>query len=345
VDLIISSGVCDTEYAHNTALKIGTALVNYYVPLAVMAVLYGRIFVAIRRRSKLEIWQNSVVVTGGRHATSSENNSAGTSRRLLDSTKQEDGDKESDAEEEVGCSSHAGDDGNSAVNHHEAASQQQQPPSIVVDRVQSLKLSDSHPDEPGARLTRLHTDEIESVPESTVDEGLKPVVEHRKCVRFLLVKQRESDSNDVDHIEMWSVERSHCEMTGNECSDDSGLPARLIHRLRHRRGRRRRHNGQKQNSLSSDMKAAKQLGVIMGAFCICFFPYFVCFVVVAVCHQCVDDRLMTTVTWIGYINSTLNPFLYPLCNRQFRISFRRMFDNVLRGAATMRGRGSVASTI
>jgi len=33
---------------------------------------------------------------------------------------------------------------------------------------------------------------------------------------------------------------------------------------------------------------------------------------------------MTTVTWIGYLNSTLNPFLYPLCNANFRQKFRRM---------------------
>jgi len=307
-----------------------------------MAVLYGRIFVAIRRRSKLEIWQNAVVVAGGSSSNhSTENSNAGTPRRLLNSTKGEDGNTESDAEE-IGCSSRVRDEGERL---HEAPSQQ--PPTIVIDRVQSLKLPDSHPDEHGARSSRLNTDAIETAPGLDEDiVGSSPIVGHRKCVRFLLVKRRESYSNDDDmeHIEMSSVEPSHCETTGNERADGSALPARLIHHLRQRgpNGRRRRRSSQKQNSLSSDVKAAKQLGVIMGAFCICFLPYFVCFVVVALCPSCVDDRLMTTVTWIGYINSTLNPFLYPLCNRQFRISFRRMFANVWRGTAT---RGSVASSL
>ena len=83
-------------------------------------------------------------------------------------------------------------------------------------------------------------------------------------------------------------------------------------------------------AFSREVKAARQLGVIMGAFMVCFCPYFVCFVVVAICPGCVDARLMTTVTWIGYLNSTLNPFLYPLCN----IHFRRKFAKMLR----MRGR-------
>jgi len=305
-----------------------------------MAVLYSRIFVAIRRRSKLEIWQNAVVLAGGGRTRSSETEGAGTSRRLLDNS-HDDGD-ESDGEELASSCSHGstGDDGESATGNRlglNAASQQ--PPSIVVELATSQKQPSSHSDEHGARSTRLQTDEIETLQPPTFEDesSLSHVVEHRKCVRFLIVKQNESDSNDVDHdqIEMWSVEQGHCEIANNQCSDDRGLPSRLMHRFRHRSrtyrpSRYRRRRGQKQNSLSSEVKAAKQLGVIMGAFCICFLPYFVCFVVVAFCHQCVSDRLMTTVTWIGYVNSTLNPFLYPLCNQQFRISFRRMFATILR---------------
>jgi len=304
-----------------------------------MAVLYSRIFVAIRRRSKLEIWQNAVVVAGGGRSRSSETEGAGTSRRLLDNS-HDDGD-ESDGEEIASSCSRGstGDDGESAGNRLGRKAALQQLPSIVVELASSQKQPNSHSDEHGARSARLQTDEIETAQPSTFEDesSLSHVVEHRKCVRFLLVKQNESDSNDVDHdqIEMWSVEQGHCEMANNQCSGDSGLPSRLMHRLRHRsrpyRNRSSRYRrGQKQNSLSSEVKAAKQLGVIMGAFCICFLPYFVCFVVVAFCHQCVSDRLMTTVTWIGYVNSTLNPFLYPLCNQQFRISFRRMFATILR---------------
>jgi len=335
-----AAGVCDTEYAHNTTLKIGTALVNYYVPLAVMAVLYGRIFVAIRRRSKLEIWQNAAVVAGGgRTTTSNQSTGTGTSRRLLDNSHE---DVDDSGEEMV--SRRAGDDGK------RAECRPQQPPSIVVDFVSSSHKPPPNSDEHVAPAwsTRLHMDRIETPPPSPAfdDESeLSNVVGggQRKCVRFLLVKQHESDSNDadVDQIEMWSVERSQCELAASDdCTNDNGgLSGRLMQRLRQRSDKASRHRGrQKQNrpSLSSDVKAAKQLGVIMGAFCICFLPYFVCFVVVAFCQQCVSDRLMISVTWIGYVNSTLNPFLYPLCNQQFRISFRRMFTSLLRAVTATR---------
>jgi hypothetical protein len=82
------------------------------------------------------------------------------------------------------------------------------------------------------------------------------------------------------------------------------------------------------SALRKEIKAAKQLGVIMGAFTVCFLPYFVCFTVVAFCADCVNSQLMTGVTWIGYLNSTLNPFLYPLCNANFRRKFRQMLECV-----------------
>jgi histamine receptor H1 len=79
-------------------------------------------------------------------------------------------------------------------------------------------------------------------------------------------------------------------------------------------------------ALTKEIKAARQLGVILGAFTLCFFPYFVCFMVVAFCESCVSPDLMTAVTWVGYLNSTLNPFLYPLCNVAFRRKFRKMLN-------------------
>jgi hypothetical protein len=78
-------------------------------------------------------------------------------------------------------------------------------------------------------------------------------------------------------------------------------------------------------SLTKEIKAARQLGVIMGAFTLCFLPYFILFMVVSFCEGCIDVGTITAVTWVGYINSTLNPFLYPLCNAGFRRKFRKMF--------------------
>ncbi|KAI8771757.1 muscarinic acetylcholine receptor M3 [Biomphalaria glabrata] len=80
------------------------------------------------------------------------------------------------------------------------------------------------------------------------------------------------------------------------------------------------------SSLNKEIKAARQLGVIMGAFTLCFLPYFILFLVVAFCDNCIRPGHLTAATWVGYLNSTLNPFLYPLCNANFRTKFRSMLS-------------------
>ncbi|NWV93095.1 HRH1 protein, partial [Machaerirhynchus nigripectus] len=73
-----------------------------------------------------------------------------------------------------------------------------------------------------------------------------------------------------------------------------------------------------------ERKAAKQLGVIMAAFMLCWIPYFVLFMVITFHdHEQLSELHMVTI-WLGYVNSTLNPFLYPLCNHNFKKTFKKI---------------------
>ncbi|CAJ1050482.1 histamine H1 receptor [Xyrichtys novacula] len=88
------------------------------------------------------------------------------------------------------------------------------------------------------------------------------------------------------------------------------------------------HSRQRIQSLRihKEHKAAKQLGFIIAAFLLCWIPYFIAFMVMAVCKECVHHDLHMFTIWLGYINSTLNPFIYPLCNG----NFKRVFRNILK---------------
>ncbi|KAJ8389533.1 hypothetical protein AAFF_G00119230 [Aldrovandia affinis] len=74
-----------------------------------------------------------------------------------------------------------------------------------------------------------------------------------------------------------------------------------------------------------EQKAARTLGVIMGAFTFCWLPFFLLSAarpfVCGVARSCVPIRLERTLLWLGYANSLLNPLIYAAFNRDLRATY------------------------
>lgn len=71
-------------------------------------------------------------------------------------------------------------------------------------------------------------------------------------------------------------------------------------------------------------KAARTLGIIMGAFVLCWLPFFIWYLSISLCgdHCYCPDIVVEVLFWIGYFNSTLNPLIYAYFNKDFREAFR-----------------------
>lgn len=78
-------------------------------------------------------------------------------------------------------------------------------------------------------------------------------------------------------------------------------------------------------SLSKERRAARTLGIIMGVFVVCWLPFFLMYVIIPFCPFCCPSkRFINFITWLGYINSVLNPIIYTIFNMDFRRAFRKL---------------------
>ncbi|XP_077476823.1 dopamine receptor D4b isoform X1 [Stigmatopora argus] len=79
---------------------------------------------------------------------------------------------------------------------------------------------------------------------------------------------------------------------------------------------------------SRERKAMRVLPVVVGCFLFCWTPFFVVHTTQAVCFTCeIPSGLTSTVTWLGYVNSALNPIIYTIFNTEFKKFFKKLFRN------------------
>ncbi|KAM4621828.1 histamine receptor H2a [Polymixia lowei] len=71
-------------------------------------------------------------------------------------------------------------------------------------------------------------------------------------------------------------------------------------------------------------KATLTLAAVIGAFVVCWLPYFILFTVMGLRRQTEPGPEYPYMLWLGYANSALNPVLYAALNRDFRSAYARL---------------------
>jgi hypothetical protein len=80
--------------------------------------------------------------------------------------------------------------------------------------------------------------------------------------------------------------------------------------------------------IKRERKAAKTLGIIMSCFILCWLPFFIMQIINSVCKECAmflnNYPIVTILTWLGYMNSLLNPIIYTIFSPDFRQAFAKI---------------------
>ncbi|KAG5855447.1 hypothetical protein ANANG_G00049150 [Anguilla anguilla] len=77
-----------------------------------------------------------------------------------------------------------------------------------------------------------------------------------------------------------------------------------------------------------EQKAATTLGIVVGAFSVCWLPFFLLstarpFICGVEC-SCIPFWVERTLLWLGYANSLINPLIYAFFNRDLRTTYRNL---------------------
>lgn len=69
---------------------------------------------------------------------------------------------------------------------------------------------------------------------------------------------------------------------------------------------------------------------VVGGFVACWLPFFVCYLMMPfVPPHTISEGLMSFLTWLGWVNSAINPFIYAFYNDDFRHAFWRLTCKIL----------------
>jgi hypothetical protein len=78
----------------------------------------------------------------------------------------------------------------------------------------------------------------------------------------------------------------------------------------------------KSSAVRNEQKAVKVLGVVSVIFVIAWFPFCILNLLQAVCKRCsINENILNGFVWLGYVSSTINPVVYTIFNRNFRLKF------------------------
>ncbi|CAF1308464.1 unnamed protein product [Rotaria sordida] len=78
----------------------------------------------------------------------------------------------------------------------------------------------------------------------------------------------------------------------------------------------------KSSAVRNEQKAVKVLGVVFVIFVIAWFPFCIMNLLQGVCKRCsINTNILNGFVWLGYVSSSINPLVYTIFNRNFRLKF------------------------
>ncbi|CAD5215900.1 unnamed protein product [Bursaphelenchus okinawaensis] len=133
-----------------------------------------------------------------------------------------------------------------------------------------------------------------------------------------------SDDNDDERTPMQVSENSHY---GNKLENGNGRH-KGFNKRNSSRGNRRKKRIKESVETRRERKAWRTLAIITGTFVACWTPFFLVSLYRPICNCKIPVAVESITSWLGYLNSAINPIIYTVFSTDFRMAFQRIIKRI-----------------